>query len=430
MTKILMLGWEFPPLFSGGLGIATYGLVKALSPKTDIRLIIPQASANDLSNVNIIGLNQLTAQEIDLERVAFNFSFLNAKVHQLSVSISPYHYANQLIEDSQRNAFDALSTDQKSIDQINNIFSGKEVYGSNVMHKVYLFSKLSEEIAADGNFNVIHAHDWVTYPAGINIKHRTHKPLVLHVHALETDRVGGHARNEIYKVERRGMEEADKVIAVSHYTRQQIMEHYQIDEHKIEVVHNGIDPAGIVRTQHKLKDKLVVFLGRLTHQKGPQYLVETAEKVAQVYPRVKFIVAGMGDQFAPLLESSAYKKLGHHFIFAGFLSKAKVNELLALADVYFMPSVSEPFGLTALEAAQHFVPSVISSQSGAAEVMKSSLKADHWDTDKYANYIHALLRYNALHQNLSLGANHEIQHVTWEHAAEKVCGIYNQLYRN
>ena len=431
MTKVLMLGWEFPPLFSGGLGVATYGLVKALSPKTDIQLIIPQASAStDLNNVNIIGLNRITVQAVQLERLTFNLSFPNTVVHQLPISISPYHHTNTVIEKNQLDVFDSLCSGKKIIEDINNIFSDREVYGSNVMHKVYLFSKLAEEIAADGNFEVIHAHDWVTYPAGMNIKQRTGKPLVLHVHALETDRVGDYARNEIYWLEKRAMEAADKIIAVSHYTKQQIIQHYSINERKIEVVHNGIDPAAIVRTEHKLKDKLVVFLGRLTHQKGPQYLVETAEKVSRVYPRTKFVVAGTGDQFAPLLESSAYRKMGRQFIFTGFLSKAKVNELLALADVYFMPSVSEPFGLTALEAAQHFVPGVISAQSGAAEVMKSSLKADHWDTDKYANYIHALLRYNALHKRISEDANHEIEEVTWLHAAEKVCGIYNQLCSN
>jgi glycogen synthase len=431
MTKVLMLGWEFPPLFSGGLGIATYGLVKALSPRADIRLIIPQASAStDLNNVNIIGLNQLTAKTLDLEALAFNFSFPNTTVHQLPISISPYHYTNELIGKSQPEALDSLSSDRIAIEVINNIFSGKEIYGNDIMHRIYLFSKLAEEIAADGDFEVIHAHDWVTYSAGINIKNRTGKPLVIHVHALETDRAGEHARNEIYWLERSGMEAADKIIAVSYYTKQQIIEHYQIDERKIEVVHNGIDPATIVRTQHKLKDKLVVFLGRLTHQKGPKYIVETAEKILRVYPRVKFVVAGTGDQFAHLLETSAHKKMGRHFIFTGFLSKAKVNELLALADVYFMPSVSEPFGLTALEAAQHSVPSVISAQSGASEVMKASLKADHWDTDKHANYIHALLRYPALHKRISEDANREIEEVTWDHAADKVLTIYNQLRSN
>jgi glycosyltransferase involved in cell wall biosynthesis len=176
-----------------------------------------------------------------------------------------------------------------------------------------------------------------------------------------------------------------------------------------------------------LRDKLVVFLGRLTHQKGPEFLLETAGKVCRVYPRVKFVVAGTGDQFAHLLETSAYRKLGSKFIFTGFLTKTKVDELLNMADVYFMPSVSEPFGLTALEAAQHHVPAVLSSQSGAAEVMKSSLQADFWDTDKYANYIHALLRYNALHHQLSESASDDLKKLTWEHAAEKIHAVYQQF---
>jgi glycosyltransferase involved in cell wall biosynthesis len=351
----------------------------------------------------------------------------------LPLSISPYHYTNEWIENRERDSsetFDTAAATQKSIDQIHSIFSENEAYGWNVMYKVHLFSKLSEEIAADGKFDVIHAHDWVTFPAGVNIKHRTGKPLVLHVHSLETDRIGEHARNEIYTIEKNAMETADRIIAVSQYTRRQIIQHYQIDADKIDVVHNGIDPTEFVHKQHKLKDKLVVFLGRITHQKGPDYLIETAEKLVHVYPGVKFLVAGMGDQFAHLLETSAYKKLGRHFIFAGFLSKSKVDELLALADVYFMPSVSEPFGLTALEAAQHFVPSVISLQSGAAEVLKSALKADYWDTGKYANYIYALFQYKALHQNLSHEAHEELKGITWQHAADKVCRIYNQLHYN
>jgi glycosyltransferase involved in cell wall biosynthesis len=313
MINLLMLGWEFPPLFSGGLGVATYGLVRALSTKTNIRLIIPKAaSSTNLGNVKVIGLNQLTKEEIDLERIKFSLSSLNTEVHQLPLSISPYHYTNEWIENRERDSsetFDTAAATQKSIDQIHSIFSENEAYGWNVMYKVHLFSKLSEEIAADGKFDVIHAHDWVTFPAGVNIKHRTGKPLVLHVHSLETDRIGEHARNEIYTIEKNAMETADRIIAVSQYTRRQIIQHYQIDADKIDVVHNGIDPTEFVHKQHKLKDKLVVFLGRITHQKGPDYLIETAEKLVHVYPGVKFLVAGMGDQFALLLETSAYKNL-------------------------------------------------------------------------------------------------------------------------
>jgi len=427
MTKVLMLGWEFPPLLSGGLGIATYGIVKALSPSTHIRLIIPSAGEDlDLEGVNIIGLNKVTAEEINLERLRFNFSFPNTEVTELPITVSPYHHINDSLAAQHFGHFDALQRGKRSIDIIHDIFSSKEVYGASVMHKVYVFAKLAEELAADGNFDVIHAHDWITYSAGINIKQRTGKPLILHVHALETDRAGHATRNEIYWLERNAMMIANRVIAVSQYTKDQIVLHYHIDPAKIFVVHNGIDPSQPNRKEHILKDKLVAFLGRLTHQKGPQFLLETAEKVARVYPRVKFVVAGTGDQFGHLLETSAYRKIGSKFIFAGFLSKARVNELLSMSDVYFMPSISEPFGLTALEAAQHHVPSVISIQSGAAEVMKSSLKADFWDTDKFANYIYALLKYNVLSKTLADRSKNELDQLTWDHAAEKIRNIYSE----
>jgi glycogen synthase len=433
MIRVLMLGWEFPPFFSGGLGVATHGIVKALSPITDIRLIIPTATINDeLQNVSIIGLNRVTAEEINLERLQFNFSFQNTEVHTLPVSISPYHHINEslLDEKESHDDFELLMAGKKSIEVINDLFAGREVYGHNIYHKVYLFTKLAEEISSDGEFDVIHAHDWVTYTAGVRIKEKTGRPLVLHVHALETDRAGSATRNGIYYLEKRAMESADRIIAVSQYTKDEIIDHYEIAPNKISVVHNGIEPAQKIRQQHQLKDKVVLFLGRLTHQKGPQFLLETAEKVSRVYPRVKFVVAGTGDQFGHMLETAAYKKLGRKFIFTGFLSKTKVNDLLSMADVYFMPSVSEPFGLTALEAAQSRVPGVISSQSGVAEVMKASLQADFWDTDKYANYIYALLKYDALHQEISENARQDLTSLTWREAAGKILDIYTELNNN
>jgi glycogen synthase len=430
MINVLMLGWEFPPLFSGGLGIATFGIVKALSPKTKIRLIIPTAAAlTELQNVSIIGLNRVTAREINLERVQFNFAFPNTEVYPIPLSLSPYHHANAAIESGATEYEDLLKTD-KIVDIIHRIFVGNEVYGSNIMHKVQLFSRLAGEIAADGKFDIIHAHDWVTYAAGVEIKKKSGKPLVLHVHSLETDRAGHSARNEIYSLERTAMETADRIIAVSQYTKDQIVRHYEISPLKIIVVHNGIDAAKKKHKKHRLKDKIVVFLGRLTHQKGPQFLLETAEKVSRVYPRVKFVVAGTGDQFIPLLESSAFQKLGNKFIFTGFLSKAKVDELLSVADVYFMPSVSEPFGLSALEAAQFGVPGVISSQSGAAEVLKAALRADFWDTDKFANYIFALLMYHALRKEISEKSKEDLSQLTWKHASQKIIEVYHSLLNN
>lgn len=423
-----MLGWEFPPLLSGGLGVATYGMVKALSPLSSIRLIIPTAGPlNNLSQVNVIGLNHVERHLLNLEKIDFHIDFQNTEVQQVGIAISPYHHINELFEGNSWELFTQSSNPDKVVEAIHSIFSGREVYGMDIMRKVYLFAHLANELAGDGDFDIIHAHDWVTYPAAALIKSKTGKPLVLHCHALETDRAGEETRNEIYHLEKKGFEQADKIIAVSHYTKNQITRHYQITEHKIEVVHNGIDPAETNREKHQLRDKLVVFLGRITQQKGPEFLLETAEKVSRVYPRVKFVVAGTGDQFAHVLETAAYKKLGNKFIFAGFLNKSKVNELLSMADVYFMPSVSEPFGLTALEAAQYKVPSVISSQSGAAEVITASLKADFWDTDKYANYIHALLKYKTLGNELTSKASQQLENLTWGHAAEKIMRTYEDL---
>lgn len=422
-----MLGWEFPPFFSGGLGVATHGMVKALSPKVGIKLIVPNASRDvSFSNVNIIGLNTVRAQELNYETQKFAHINYTSEHFTLPLTISPYHHTNVEIEKNKIDLYDDLLSEEKKLEAIHATFSG-DMYGSDIHYKIKVYTKLVSQVAADRDFDLIHAHDWITFPAGVLLKKITQKPLLLHVHSLETDRAGENTRNEIYLLEKEAMTLADKVFSVSQYTKDQIVQHYGISPDKIYVVHNGIDPCLRVKEAHKLRDKFVVFLGRITHQKGPEFLLETAEKVSRVYPRVKFVVAGVGDQFAHLLETSAYKKLGSKFIFAGFLTKERVEDLLNMADVYFMPSVSEPFGLTALEAAQHHVAAVLSSQSGVAEVIRSSLKADFWDTDKYANYIHALLKYKALNQQLSRSANEELGGITWDHAAEKILKVYHEF---
>jgi glycogen(starch) synthase len=427
-----MLGWEFPPLFSGGLGVATYGMVKALRHNVDIKLIVPSNGGSaSLSNVQIIGLNSITSLELTHEQMHFSLDELGAEVHRIPLSVSPYKHVNELFEKNKSEQWDLNVEIEKAIESIHKIFSDTDVYGYNVLRKVSLYTKLAEQIAGQSEFDIVHAHDWITFAAGVRIKKNSGKPLILHVHSLETDRGGEHTRNAIYDLEKEAMALADCIFSVSQYTKDQITKHYGIDSSKIHVVHNGIEPGDSPRKSHQLRDKLVVFLGRLTHQKGPEFLLETAEKVAQVFPRVKFVVAGTGDQFGHVLETTAYKKMGGKFIFAGFLSKAKVDELLSMADVYFMPSVSEPFGITALEAAQHHVPSVLSSQSGAAEVMKSSLKADFWDTDKYANYIYALLKYRALNRELTENAKAELDALTWDHTAQKIWNVYQHLvFRN
>jgi hypothetical protein len=430
--KVLMLGWEFPPLFSGGLGIATYGIVKSLQHKAKIRLIIPTVGKDSaLSNVTIVGLNSVTSKELDVEKLDFSLCFPHTQVHEVPISLSPYQYQSEMLDVSCSNASPIKISRRNLLKSVHSIFDDKNAYGPNLLYKVDLFAMVCEELGADGDFDLVHAHDWVTFRAALRLKRRTGKPVVLHIHALETDRAGVSARNTVYWLEKKSLQQADRIIAVSEYTKEQLVAHYQIDRAKISVVHNGIDPAHFERSSHQLRDKLVVFIGRITHQKGPEFLLETAEKLIRIYPRVKFVVAGVGDQFNHLLETAAYKKVGSKFIFSGFLSKAKVNELLSMADVYFMPSVSEPFGLTALEAAQHHVPSVISAQSGAAEVMKASLQADFWDTDKHANNIFALLKYPALRQELSNAAERQLDKLSWEHATQKIMHVYQQvIYRH
>jgi glycosyltransferase involved in cell wall biosynthesis len=428
--EVLMLGWEFPPLFSGGLGVATYGMVKALRSSASIRLIVPRTNPSSrLGNVRIVGVDRALKEELIREGRTYDLSALVGELQRIPLELSSYHSIRAILEEEEHESAAEQTGTMTAWTDLGRYFEGHESYGPDIQRKVYLFSRLADLLSRKLDFRIIHAHDWVTYPAGLRIRARTGKPLVLHVHALETDRAGSEVRNEVYELERRALNRADAIIAVSEYTRDQLGRHYGIPKHRVAVVHNGIDPRSTGRRTHAFRDKLVVFLGRVTRQKGPEFLLETAEKVLRVYPRVKFVVAGTGDAFVPLLETAAWKKLGSKFLFTGFLDRRKVDDLLSMADVYFMPSVSEPFGLTALEAAQFGVPGVLSRQSGAHEVLPA-LTADFWDTDKYANYIHALLRYNALHDDLARRSREIASRLTWDEAAAKVAQVYRSLVPN
>lgn len=418
-----MLGWEFPPLVSGGLAVATHGLVKALSSKYPVTLIVPKAGIYDLKS-EIIGLNQITLNKLETERIRKRVVASGTEYISVPVSVSPYHEVNQ----SLRSPWDEWHSKQLTLEAIHKVFDSTQAYGWDIMQKVNLYTELVSEIARRKAFDVIHAHDWVTFKAAVKVKQQSGVPLVLHVHSLETDRAGSEVRNAIYELERDCLQQADQIVAVSEYTRKQLVEYYGVIADKINVVHNGVESmVTLPRKKKHVQSKLVLFLGRITHQKGPYALVETAARVIKKYPNVKFVVAGTGDQFAQTLESTAYKKLGRHFIFTGFLSKDKVDELLSMVDVYFMPSVSEPFGLTALEAAQHGVPSVLSKQSGAAEVLNSTLTADFWDIEKFADSILTLLKFPALGAAMANHALREVSHLTWQAAATRIGLVYQRL---
>jgi glycogen(starch) synthase len=441
-VKVLMLGWEFPPLISGGLAIACYGIAKALAKQTDLTVVLPKASQTSiLENANVIGLNNIDVEisnttnqaqeEISKKYSAFartlfapgmeNVSpypaFEKTKTEGTSSTSTHFQtstYANQFSESTTKSTFFSR-------------FELDEMYGDDVQQKVVEYAEYVAALVANLEFDVIHVHDWMTMLAGIKVKNQSGKPLVIHAHALSYDRAGPDARGWNYDLEKYGMEMADAVIPVSRYTGTIVEKHYGINPQKIFPVHNGVEPVKTFREKKTFPEKLVLFLGRITGQKGPEFFLEVASKVIAENDNVRFVMAGSGDQLKRIIETGAYQKVGNKFHFTGFLNREKVNKLLAMADVYCMPSVSEPFGLSAAEAAQFGIPCVISKQSGAAEVMQHALTADFWDIELMAKHITDLLEDDDLRKKVVEQTFEDIKTVTWEHAVDGIMEAYSHV---
>ena len=392
--KVLMFGWEFPPLSSGGLGTACYGLTKSLSKKgVEITFVLPYSGDIDADFLKIIPAG-------------------NVKIRNISSFLQPYMSSQEY---------------KKSL--------GKKpqpkIYGSTLFEEVARYTLAAEKTAEEEDFDIIHCHDWMTFGAGIRAKKKKNKPLVLHVHATEHDRTGGHQVNQhVYDLERHGMHKADKVIAVSNFTKTKIMDHYGLPSEKIRVVHNAVDFSqhyydedfGIKKT-----DRIVLFLGRITLQKGPDYFVHAAKKVLGHEKNVKFVIAGSGDMEPFIIEKAAELGIADKVLFAGFLNQDDVERAYKMADIYVMPSVSEPFGITALEAMKYKTPSIVSKQSGVSEVVRHCLKVDFWDVDEMSGKIIALLRYKPLHETLKEDGYFEVKRFSWDTPAEKCIQVYNEL---
>lgn len=420
-----MLGWEFPPVMAGGLGTACYGLTKALSKYVDLTMVLPKTEATlALEDIRFIGLNfaGLTPEtQIEFPEVPYE-QF--AHVEYVDTELSPYPlgftYFNQDVP-------------LNDLEQVRALYSTNEPYGSNIMEKVAVYAEVVSRIAQNLEFDIIHAHDWITYPAALRIKKETGKPLTMHIHSLETDRIGTQAKhqvNAVYNIEKSGMEAADMLMPVSYFTKGCAVEHYGIDANKFYPVYNAIDPIPTYRTEKPTEeDKIVLFLGRVTFQKGPEYMAETAFKLVQRYPNVKFYVAGVGDQLQKLKDLTTTMGIFDRFVFAGFLKKPQVQDILSKADAYFMPSVSEPFGLSALEAAQFGIPCVLSRQSGVSEVMNNALIADYWDTEGFANCLYSVLNYEGLAKEMVEKTNEELTQISWDNTAAKVYDLYQILTR-
>jgi glycogen(starch) synthase len=308
--------------------------------------------------------------------------------------------------------------------------AGDSQYGGDLVADAERYARMVVALGFRETFDVIHAHDWLTYPAGIALSYVTGKPLVVHVHATEFDRSGEHVNQRVYDIEREGMHAASKVIAVSMLTKGICTRRYGVPAEKVEVVYNGVDQESVQAVPQQTieaRDKIVLFLGRITMQKGPEYFIAAAKRVLDKMDNVKFVVAGSGDMALRMIELAAGMGIGHKVLFTGFLRGARRGARLQMADCYVMPSVSEPFGIAPLEAMQQRHARDLSQDSGVSEVLTHALKVDFWDIDEMANKIVAVLKYPPLSQTLREHGRFEVRRLTWDGAAERCVQMYKSV---
>lgn len=393
-----MFGWEYPPHHSGGLGIACQGLTRSLFERGyEVIFVMPK--------------------KLDVSSPWARMVFADGPAqieYAVNSPLTPYVTSSKYRREH-----------------------GGSIYADNLFDEVERYRAMGGTIAKQEKFDVIYAHDWLAFGAGIEAKKATGKPLIVHVHATEYDRNGGASgvNSHVYAVEKAGMEAADRVVAVSEFTKRIIVSKYGIAAEKVRVVHNGIDEstapsgAGIQRLRHLKKSgyKLVLFLGRITLQKGPDYFLRAAKKVLEREPKVMFVVSGSGDMEEDIMQLAGKLGISENVLFTGFLSGADRHEMYLAADLFVMPSVSEPFGITPLESMKLGTPVLISKQSGVSEVVRHALKVDFWDIDEMANKILSIVGHGALREALSDNAKAEAERITWTDAAIKLDSIMHEL---
>ena len=425
-----MFGWEFPPHIAGGLGTACYGMTRGLARNgVEVVFVMPRAYGDEdqrfvrvvnASDVETIGTRDHEFSEELLEKV----SFIHIDSNMLPY-ISPEEYAayhDEFVRSGRTHEWTDVWKQRYT-------FSGK--YGANLMEEVARYAMVAAQVAKDleGQFDVIHAHDWLTYFAGIAAKRVSGKPLVVHMHATEFDRSGENVNTQVYAIERAGMHAADRVIAVSNLTRNIVINRYGVPADKVVTVHNAVRfAAGQCKMPERgVDDKIVTFLGRITYQKGPDYFVEAAAKVLKKVPNVRFVMAGSGDMMNHVIRRVARLGIADRFHFTGFLRGEDVHKMFQLSDVYVMPSVSEPFGISPLEAMRSNVPVIISKQSGVAEVLDYAVKVDYWDVDALADAIYGLIQYPALAGMFASKGLEEVTNLKWNDAAAKIKTVYEAV---
>lgn len=412
-----MLGWEFPPIINGGLGVACHDLSSAMSGMSDITMIVPKTSVDfKMQNINLIGVNNLDLKSLESSYIDFQ-KHLPYQFLSVPADLNPYYSEGENVPNdgflssfSRKNGLESFDIDN--------------LYGGDVVKKVMQYAEITARLAAKMDFDVIHAHDWMTMLAGLLIKSQSGKPLVMHIHSLEVDRSGPDSKGWVYDLEKYGMENADLLMPVSNFTAGNIETYYGIPRSRMSVVHNGSTPVAPFKSKRRITEKTVLFVGRITRQKGPEKFLDIAARVLEKDPDVRFVMAGVGDHFKSLLEKSSYRSVGNRFHLTGFLNQQKLQYLFSVSDVYCMPSVSEPFGLSAVEAAQFGIPCVISKQSGVGEVLSGALKFDYWDDNKAAGYILNLLNDKVLRKKVISDANENLKNISWDISAKKIVSEY------
>lgn len=481
-VKVLMLGWEYPPHITGGLATACLGLCEGLhATGVEVTFVVPRASGDeDARFARVIGANQVwveqrehagsvaprhrapqaparTSSEPSFAEPApapIRFVERDPGEAPLSAYFSAEQYEQWLDElaraaresgprDETPRAAGALAEREPPVVEtiVEQLAAPVERvrrerlefrgdYGPQLFGEVERYAQCVAQLAAGGEFDLVHAHDWMTFPAGELAARALGAPLVVHVHASEYDRSGEHPDERIRRLEQQGVDAAERVVCVSHYTAQVLRTRYGVDDSKLRVVHNAVtrkEQSERLRATKTVPEPIVLFLGRVTFQKGPDYFLEAAQRVVALEPKVKFVMVGAGDMLPKMVERAARMGLARHVHFTGFLKGPDVERIYSMADVYVMPSVSEPFGISPLEALALDTPVIVSRQSGVSEVLANALKVDYWDVDEIANKILALLRYPALREHVLSAGGDEVRAMSWADRGRRLRAVYDEL---